>query len=65
MNARRLMVRFREVALNFLVFLAVGVRPSVLLPVHRARLQGLVDFREGELLRVGADGLELGDEHVG
>src|SRR3546814_4707363 len=60
------MVGLGDVFLGLVEFLRIDVRPGVLLAVHGAGLQRLVDFGEGHLLRVGTQGLELrrSEEHT-
>ena len=57
------MVRHRDVFLHLMHFLGVDVRWRVLGAVDHAGLQRLVDFRERQHLRVGAQRAHLRVEH--
>ena len=59
------MVGVGDPVLHFEELLAIDVRPAVFLTVDDAGLERAVDFLERHLLRVGAELVEHGHQHVG
>ena len=58
-------IGFGYTVLHFEELLAVDVRPGVFLAVDDLRLQCAIDLLERHFLRVRAELLELGNQHVG